>query len=166
GILFEEGTRLGERCRTGSLAETETEFIALDDKIDAFKATLPPIQHKQMLVVHMLCHGATIQLHNALGKDRPVSRNKTLAAARAMADILLQTDVPKVGLLDPILAPLWTSACLVFIADIARQRGSSSLVDRLTGSLNVVIGAMEFFAPHCRLMTSQLEAVRQAYAAA
>jgi hypothetical protein len=57
-----------------------------------------------MLVVHTLAHGATIQLHCPLATDRRTSRSKALLAARATMDILFKIDVPKVGLIDPILA--------------------------------------------------------------
>jgi hypothetical protein len=66
--------------------------------------TLPAIRSKRLLVVHTLCHGAMIQLHRPLARERVVSRAKQLAAARAIVNILKKTDVPKVGLIDPVLA--------------------------------------------------------------
>ncbi|KAJ7921352.1 hypothetical protein B0H13DRAFT_2416594 [Mycena leptocephala] len=165
-ILFEEATRIGTRYRANGSPSNDAEFRFLDQKIDHLTATLPPIQSKHLLVVHTVCHGATIQLHSLLEKERTVSRAKRLAAARAIVDILVKIDVPKVGLIDPILAPLWTSACLVFISSIARQRNGGNQAKVLTESLNILIAAMEVFAPHCRLMTAQLAAVRQAFSGA
>ncbi|KAJ6585909.1 hypothetical protein B0H19DRAFT_1369031 [Mycena capillaripes] len=161
-ILFEEATRIGTRCRANGLPQNDAEFRSVDHKIDSLTAILPPVQSKVMLVIHTLCHGATIQLHGALSKEQKHSRAKQLLAARAMADILLKTDVPKVGLIDPVLAPLWTSACLVFISELGQQRDQQG-VKALTELLNVIIAAMEHFAQHCRLMTAQLDAVRLAY---
>ena len=57
-----------------------------------------------MFVIHNLCHGATIQLHHPFAEERMPSCLKALAAARAIAHILKRTDVPKLGLVDPILA--------------------------------------------------------------
>ncbi|KAJ7921427.1 hypothetical protein B0H13DRAFT_154919 [Mycena leptocephala] len=166
-ILYEEATRIGARYRATGISPKDAEFSFLDRKIDRLAATLPPIQSKHMLLVHTICHGATIQLHSPLETVRMESHTKQLVAARAMVDILLKTDVPNMGLIDPVLAPLWTSACLVFISNIARQQNQDgNQLKALTESLNIVIAAMEFFAPYCRLMTAQLDAVRQAYAGA
>ncbi|KAJ7082306.1 hypothetical protein C8R44DRAFT_652690, partial [Mycena epipterygia] len=118
--------------------------------------SLPSIDSKAMLVVHTLAHGATIQLHSSFAKERMVSRAKALVAARAIVAILGKTDVPKIGLIEPVLAPLWTSTCLVFIAEIDRQRnqgGANQLNPKnLEDSLDVVIATMQHFAPKCRLM--------------
>ncbi|KAJ7186533.1 hypothetical protein C8R46DRAFT_1273187 [Mycena filopes] len=171
GILYSEATRIGARYRASSglpvTSDTDTEFHALDGKIDAFIPTLPSVLHsKAMLVVHTLAHGATIQLHRDLDARGNL---KVRGAAGAIVDLLATTDIPNIGIIDPVLAPLWTSACLVFIAEIkhAREDGENSAEsESLRDSLKSVIAAMEVFAPHCRLMEVQLEAVRSAYAAA
>ncbi|KAJ7479215.1 hypothetical protein FB451DRAFT_175074 [Mycena latifolia] len=185
GILFETATRLAARYRTskapdwrvvdlvdygatGGISRTDPEFAGLDRKIDAFNAALPAIQSKVMLVVHTLAHVATIQLYNPLIQDHASARAKSLSAARAIAEILVKTDIPKVGLIDPVLAPLWTSTCRVFINEITRRRaqGAANHTQGMMESLNVVIAAMQIFAPQCRLTTAQLETVRQVYNAA
>ncbi|KAJ7437288.1 hypothetical protein B0H11DRAFT_2362125 [Mycena galericulata] len=164
-ILFEEATRLAARYRATGITPHDPEFSKLDRHIDAFRLGLPSIQSKEMLVIHTLGHGATIQLHNALVSERMASRAKTLVASQSIVDILKQTDVPKIGLIDPVLAPLWTNACLVFIAEISRQQNQHgpTQIKSLTNSLNVIIATMEVFAPHGRLMTAQLDVVRLAY---
>ncbi|KAJ7625939.1 Zn(2)-Cys(6) binuclear cluster domain-containing protein [Roridomyces roridus] len=167
GVLFEEATRLATRYRM--LKQFESALATLDRKIDAFKTTLPAVQCRDMLVVHMLAHGATIHLHKALAHQNMGSRVKALEAARAMAGVLRQIDVQRIGLIDPVLAPLWTSACLTFISEIKRGRqrmhdaASPSQIQAMTGALHTVIGVMEFFAPFCRLMDVQLAAVRLSY---
>lgn len=127
-ILYEEATRIGARYRASTLSAHSTglvahkyfaagispkdaEFSFLDRKIDRLAATLPPIQSKHMLLVHTICHGATIQLHSPLETVRMESHTKQLVAARAMVDILLKTDVPNMGLIDPVLA-----VCLSMLA--------------------------------------------------
>ncbi|KAJ7744218.1 Zn(2)-Cys(6) binuclear cluster domain-containing protein [Mycena olivaceomarginata] len=169
GILYEEATRLGGRCRSGGLSPNDPEFTALDRKIDAFTPTLPPIQSQQMLLVHTLSHCATIQLHEPLTNTNVGSRTKTLVAARAVVDIHARTEMipkPMLGLLEPAVAPLWTTTCLAFIAEIDLQRHEdrgTNGVEMLKDCVDRIIAAMEFFAPRCRLMTAQLEAVRRAY---
>ncbi|KAJ7351356.1 hypothetical protein DFH08DRAFT_1078404 [Mycena albidolilacea] len=169
GILYEEATRLGGRCRSGGLSPNDPEFTALDRKIDAFTPTLPPIQSQQMLLVHTLSHCATIQLHEPLTNTNAGSRTKTLVAARAVVDIHARTEMipkPMLGLLEPAVAPLWTATCLAFITEIDRQRHEdrgTNTVEMLKDCVDRIIAAMEFFAPGCRLMTAQLEAVRRAY---
>ncbi|KAF8206876.1 hypothetical protein K438DRAFT_1963185 [Mycena galopus ATCC 62051] len=165
-ILYQEATRLGARYRSSGIRPNDPEFVALDRKIDAFTPTLPTIHSKKMHVVHMLVRGATIQLHDPLVRSVG-SRTKTLVAARAVVDILAHTDIPKMGYIDPVLAPLWTTICLVFIAEIKHHRTQQSTknptTEQLEDCVDRVIAAMENFAPHCRLMTAQLEAVYQTY---
>ncbi|KAF7348788.1 Zn(2)-C6 fungal-type domain-containing protein [Mycena venus] len=163
GILFEAATRLGARYRGNSLSRSDTELGALDRRIDAFAAALPPVQSKAMLVIHTLAHGATIKLHEPLANDHAFARNKALTAARAIVDILVKTDVPKVGVIDPVLAPLWTACCRVLIAEIMRRRAQGGHTKSVTDALNIVIAAMQIFAPDSRLITTQLENIRQAY---
>ncbi|KAJ7479728.1 Zn(2)-Cys(6) binuclear cluster domain-containing protein [Mycena latifolia] len=170
GILFEEAARLGARFRASGTppSDSDAEVRALDSRIDAFKPALPAIHCKGMLVVHMLAHGATIQLHGPRASGHIASRAKALVAARATVDILSNIDVPKIGLIDPVLAPLWTSTCLVFLAELERERPrprgqqETAHAKSLKAALGTVIATMEVFAPHCRLMTAQLDAVRNA----
>ncbi|KAJ7456095.1 Zn(2)-Cys(6) binuclear cluster domain-containing protein [Mycena latifolia] len=169
-ILFEEAARLGARYRTSGAppSDFDAEFRALDSRIDVFKPMLPPIRCKGMLVVHTLGHGATIQLHRPLAPERIASRAKVLVAARAIVDILSTIDVPKIGLIDPVLAPLWTSTCLVFLSELERERQrrrgqqETAHAKSLKAALGTVIATMQVFAPHCRLMSAQLDAVRNA----
>ncbi|KAJ6506786.1 Zn(2)-Cys(6) binuclear cluster domain-containing protein [Mycena sanguinolenta] len=164
GVLYGEATRVSARYRSGDISSDDPEFNALDRKIEAIILSLPPIQSKRSLVVHTLAHGAAMVLHNALTDISVGSRTKTLIAARAVVDILARADIPNMGMIDPVLAPLWTTTCLAFIAEMGNQESNTSArVEQLKSSLDRVVAAMENFAPHCRLMTVQLEAVRQAY---
>ncbi|KAJ7473914.1 hypothetical protein B0H11DRAFT_2429868, partial [Mycena galericulata] len=83
-ILFEEATRLAARYRATGITPHDPEFSKLDRHIDAFRLGLPSIQSKEMLVIHTLGHGATIQLHNALVSERMASRAKTLVASQSI----------------------------------------------------------------------------------
>ncbi|KAJ6626245.1 hypothetical protein B0H10DRAFT_1999436 [Mycena sp. CBHHK59/15] len=164
GILFEQATALAARYRAGGIPGNDPEFGVVDTKIDTFKAILPPVQSKYILVVHSLSNVATIQLHDPFVSQNMFSRNKTLSAARFIADLLTKVDVQNLGHIDPVLAPLWTSTCLVFIAELAQQGANHT--KGLMDSFKIVVAAMQVFAPHCRLMTAQLAAVRQAYSSA
>ncbi|KAJ7846570.1 hypothetical protein B0H14DRAFT_2584029 [Mycena olivaceomarginata] len=90
---------------------------------------------------------------------------------------------PNTGLLEPAVAPLWTTNYLTFLAEIDRQRHE----DRETNTVEMLkcvdrlIAAMGFFGPRCRLLNgscfpvwavaltgvvssaAQLEALRRAY---
>ncbi|KAF7341874.1 Zn(2)-C6 fungal-type domain-containing protein [Mycena sanguinolenta] len=163
-VLYEEATRVSARYRSGGIPLDDPEFSALDRKIDEFTSSLPAIQSKRMLMVHTLARGATILLHNALTTMSVGSRTKTLVSARAVVDILARTDIPNMGIIDPALAPLWTTTCLAFITEMGdRESNTAARLEQLKSCLDRVVAAMENFAPHCRLMAVQLEAVRQAY---
>ncbi|KAJ6603605.1 Zn(2)-Cys(6) binuclear cluster domain-containing protein [Mycena vulgaris] len=168
GILFESATRLGARYRAHGIPRNDPEFAGLDRKIDTFTAALPAIQSKALMVVHTLAHVASIQLHKPLVKEHAFARTKALASARSVVDILVKTDIPKVGLIDPVLAPLWASTSFVIISEIGRRRGQGGAnhTQGMVDSLNTVIAAMQIFAPQSRLTAAQLESVRQAYNAA
>ncbi|KAJ7026641.1 hypothetical protein C8F04DRAFT_106341 [Mycena alexandri] len=163
-ILYAEASRMGAHYRATGVSPNSAESSSLDQILDELKLKLSPVQSKRMFVVHTLCHGATIQLHNSMTKERVASRARCLVAARAVVDILLNTDMPKIGVLDPVLAPLWTSVCMVFLTEIARQSNGNGgrAPSVLTESLDIVVAAMQFSAAHCRLMALQLDVVRRA----
>ncbi|KAJ7859293.1 hypothetical protein B0H14DRAFT_2351158 [Mycena olivaceomarginata] len=102
GILFEAATRLGARYH--GISRSDSELGALDRRIDVFAAALPPVQSKILLIVHTLAHGATIRLHEPLANNHSFARTKALSAACAISNILLKTDVPKVGVIDPVIS--------------------------------------------------------------
>ncbi|KAJ6600172.1 hypothetical protein B0H10DRAFT_2196410 [Mycena sp. CBHHK59/15] len=156
GILFEQATALAARYRAGGIPGNDPEFGVVDTKIDTFKAILPPVQSKYILVVHSLSNVATIQLHNPFVNQNMFSHNKTLSAARSIVDLLTKVNVQNIGLINPVLAPLWTSTCLVFIAELAQQGANHT--KGLMDSFKIAVAAMQVFAPHCRLMTAQLAA--------
>ncbi|KAJ6450383.1 Zn(2)-Cys(6) binuclear cluster domain-containing protein [Mycena sanguinolenta] len=162
GILFEAATRLGAQYRANGISQSDTNLGNLERRIDAFVAALGPVQSKAMLVVHTLAHGATIRLHEPLANNHGFARTKALSAARAIVEILVKTDVPKVGVIDPVLAPLWTSCCRILIAEIVRRRAQGGHTQGLNDGLNIVIAAMQIFATDCRLITIQLEIIRRA----
>ncbi|KAJ6538130.1 hypothetical protein B0H19DRAFT_1038373 [Mycena capillaripes] len=170
GILFQVATRLGARYRASKphngISRNDSELGSLDRRIDTFATTLPPVQSKPMLFIHTLTHGATIRLHEPLANDHAFARTKVLSAARAIVDILVKTDIPKVGVIDPVLAPLWTSACEVLIAEVVRRRAQGANTQVLIEALNIVIAAMQHFMSDSRLMGVQLETIRRAHNAA
>ncbi|KAJ7155685.1 Zn(2)-Cys(6) binuclear cluster domain-containing protein [Mycena filopes] len=168
GILFEHATRLGARYRASKVFSRtdDTDLRALDHRIGGFVGALPPVQSKHLLLVHTLAHAATIRLHEPLANEHGFARTKALAAARAIVDILMKTDVPKVGAIDPVLGPLWSSACRVLIAEVLRRRAQGQNTQGIIDGLNIVISAMQVFAPDTRLVATQLETVRRAYTSA
>ncbi|KAJ6482280.1 hypothetical protein C8R47DRAFT_1217936 [Mycena vitilis] len=152
GVLLEAATRLAGRFRASGISQNEDALVALTGRIDSFAAALPPVQSKNMLVVHTIVHGANIRLHEPLANDHLCARSNVLSAARAIVDILVKTDIPKLGAIDPVLASLWTCACNVFIAELVRRRAHGEPTQGITDGLQVVIATMQHLAGDFRLM--------------
>ncbi|KAJ6476512.1 hypothetical protein C8R47DRAFT_1199035 [Mycena vitilis] len=163
GVLLEAATRLAARFRASGIAQNEDELVALTGRIDSFAAALPPVQSKDMLVIHTIVHGANIRLHEPLVNDHLCARSSVLSAARAIVDILVKTDIPKLGVIDPVLAPLWTCTCNVLIAEVVRRRAQGEPTQGTIDGLKVVIATMQNFAGDFRFIATQLESVRRAY---
>ncbi|KAJ7679514.1 hypothetical protein DFH06DRAFT_1415732 [Mycena polygramma] len=163
GVLLEAATRLAGRFRASGIAQNEDELVALTGRIDSFAVALPPVQSKDMLVIHTIVHGANIRLHEPLVNDHLCARSNVLSAARAIVDILVKTDVPKLGVIDPVLAPLWACTCNVLIAEVVRRRAQGEPPQGIIDGLKVVIATMQNFAGDFRLIATQLESVRRAY---
>ncbi|KAJ6564874.1 hypothetical protein DFH09DRAFT_1278740 [Mycena vulgaris] len=166
GILFESATRLGARYRAHGIPRNDPEFARLDRKIDTFIAALPAIQSKALMMVHTLAHVASIQLHKPLVKEHAFAWTQALASACSVVDILVKTDIVKVGLIDPALAPtIHTDSAtmgvhmFVIISENSRRRaqGGTNHTQGMVDSLNTVIATMQIFAPQCRLMSTSLE---------
>ncbi|KAJ7433692.1 hypothetical protein B0H11DRAFT_1939284 [Mycena galericulata] len=102
GILFEHATRLAARS-PGDL-QFDAEVDSLDRRIEAFIATLPrpAVDSKIMMIVHIVAHVSTIRLHHSPGHT--FGGNKALSAARSVVGILVATNIPGLGVVDPILA--------------------------------------------------------------
>ncbi|KAK7036191.1 Zn(2)-C6 fungal-type domain-containing protein [Favolaschia claudopus] len=164
-LFFEEASRLSAQYRSGGISPEDREFLSLNRTIDVFIRALPSIDSKRMFVVHNLAYGAVMQLNEPLMLVNPTSFTKILLAARAIVSVLAGTDIPNVGLIDPILAPVWTTASLAFVTEIERRGNHDAndpAIEHIQRHLSTVISTMENFAPHCRLMALQLEAVKKA----
>ncbi|KAJ6549495.1 hypothetical protein B0H10DRAFT_1288223 [Mycena sp. CBHHK59/15] len=177
GILFEQASRLASQYRLTMGTEHAHQFFAffnsMDNLIEKFKVTLPAMQShptREMLVVHSLVHVATVQLHNRFVVDIPSSRVLELSAAHSIVADLSIVDVNEFGYIDPIMGILWMATCQVLVAELARlrrRRPLNTLVpsdeQSLIDAVESVLAAMHVFAPTCRLMDSQLNAMRQTY---
>ncbi|KAJ7641012.1 hypothetical protein FB45DRAFT_1124327 [Roridomyces roridus] len=160
GVLSERTSRLVSQYSQAFDLRVEAEVTTLDARIDAFKAALPPVQSKAMMVVHMLAHVCTIQLHTSslaanMDSLSPLwGRNKALAAARGVVDVLANVDVPRLGAVDPVLAILWSSTCLVLIRELGHAKSSRSQhqTNCVVESFKVVIAAMQICAAGSRVM--------------
>jgi hypothetical protein len=65
---------------------------------------LPGVLSPALLVVHILAHLATIQLHAPLTNYHESSRTTALSAARTVSDILANTEITNVAGFDAVLA--------------------------------------------------------------
>lgn len=106
----------------------QSRFIALDNRIEQFKAALPSLSHatsmrpdvvRSLLTIHTLCHCATVQLHLPLSHERHPSNDKALAAANTAASMLQGIPVPQLIYVDPIMGvgldAFETSSYLIFV---------------------------------------------------
>ena len=89
----------------------QSQFVALDNRIDHFKATLPSLAQatsmrpdvvRHLITIHMMCHCATIQLHTPFAQSHQPSHNKIIAAANMAASSLQTIPVPQLIYVDPI----------------------------------------------------------------
>ncbi|KAJ7486163.1 Zn(2)-Cys(6) binuclear cluster domain-containing protein [Mycena galericulata] len=176
-ILFEQASRLASQYRPNMSNEQLNQFYvsfnSIDTLIEGFKRLLPTVHlesTREMFVVHSLVHVATIQLHNPFGVDIEASRLRELAAARAVVADIAQVPVNDFVYIDPIMGTLFMATCQVFMAELVQYRRHRSLHGpvpeeerSLMDEIETVLAVMNVFAPNCRLMDSQLNAMRQMY---
>ncbi|KAJ7315388.1 hypothetical protein DFH08DRAFT_1086911 [Mycena albidolilacea] len=161
--LHDAATKLSARDR---IAWHDPELATLDKEIDRFVAALPEVLSPPLLVVHVLAHLATIQLHAPLTNYHESSRTTALSAARSVSDILVNTEITNVAGFDAVLAPLLSTTTLVFIAEISRRlrEGATYRVQVLRTQLETVIQAMQQFAHHSPLIVAPALALRPIWA--
>ncbi|KAJ6530387.1 Zn(2)-Cys(6) binuclear cluster domain-containing protein [Mycena vulgaris] len=176
-ILFEQASRLASQYRPNMSSEQLNQFYvsfrSIDTLIEGFKLLLPTVHlhsAREMLVVHSLVNVAIIQLHNPFAVDIEASRLRELAAAQAVVTDLGQVLVNDFVYIDPIMGTLLMATCQVFVAELARCRrhrplGSAVPPEErlLMDAVETVLAVMNVFAPSCRLMDSQLNAMQQIY---
>ncbi|KAJ7288124.1 Zn(2)-Cys(6) binuclear cluster domain-containing protein [Mycena rebaudengoi] len=173
-ILFEQASRLASHYRPNMTPEQINEFNILfnsmESLIEGFKLGLPEVQNREMLLVHALAHVATIQLHNPFAVENPVSRIRELTAADAVVADLGKVDVNSFVFIDPIMGTLWMATCQVFVTELIRSRSQRPLntpvphdEQGFINAIETVLAVMNVFSPNCRLMDSQLNAMRQMY---
>ncbi|KAJ7196645.1 hypothetical protein GGX14DRAFT_574713 [Mycena pura] len=108
-------------------------FESLDALLDEFTRSLPRgtgTEHggrgvggdmplRSLVVTRCLAHTAVIRLHAHRIHTSRASPGKCLAAARAVAEAYPVPASPQRRHIDPIMGILWTTACEVFIAELA-----------------------------------------------
>ncbi|KAJ7839986.1 Zn(2)-Cys(6) binuclear cluster domain-containing protein [Mycena olivaceomarginata] len=176
-ILFEQASRLAAQYRSDMTTEQLTQFYgsfnSIDTLIEDFKIRLSTVgsySPREMFVIHSLVHVARIQLHNPFVVEMDVSRLRVLDSARLIVVSLAQVQVNEFVYIDPIMGTLLMATCQVFVAELGRSkrhRPSSSSVSpeerSLISSIETVLAVMTLFGSDCRLMQSQLIAMRRLY---
>ncbi|KAK1223888.1 hypothetical protein PQX77_013222 [Marasmius sp. AFHP31] len=131
-ILFSRATSLANSARNANRNDhTEMERLIsclnhLDQLIDSF--TSPPAVSSPLgVLTRTLAYASTIQLHAAFADSNARSHNKSVAAARAAADLVSLVPVPNPGsgttvVLNPMLAVLWGIVGRVLAREIGRIR--------------------------------------------
>lgn len=135
-FLFERATRLASQWASGKYQSDEpfpscctdhiqadnafqTRFLYLENRIEQFKQALPSIERvdparldviRSLLLVHTLCHCATIKLHTPLDQNDITINSRTLQAAVSAVRVLQLVNVNGITYINPILAvSLWNS---------------------------------------------------------
>ncbi|KAJ7645226.1 Zn(2)-Cys(6) binuclear cluster domain-containing protein [Mycena polygramma] len=176
-ILFEQASRLASQYRPDMSRNQLNQFYAsfnfIDTLIEGFKISLPAVHAhstREMLVLNCLVQVATIQLHNPFVVEMDASRRRVLDSARAIVADLEQVSVNDFLFIDPIMGTLLMATCQIFIAELGRfrrHRPSNASVaaeeTALKDAIDTVLAVMNFFAPRCLLMESQLVAMQQLY---
>ncbi|CAK5271706.1 unnamed protein product [Mycena citricolor] len=144
-ILLDLSAQIGARVRAGAVLPSDTSVSSLSRTIEAFGSTLPPVQSRDGLVIHTLVYSATIKLFEALSDRHSQARGRVLAATRSIVELLVKADLPQLGVIDPILAPLWASAAQVIVSEITRRRAESGDTQSLVEAIGIVVAAMRLF---------------------
>ncbi len=93
-------------------ADLSVQVLALDNRIEQFRLTLPSLNYvtnlppdrlRCLLVIYTLCYCATLQLHEPLDPVLDIESSRSLAAANAAVDLLRVINAPALGHVDPIL---------------------------------------------------------------
>ncbi|KAJ6550167.1 hypothetical protein B0H19DRAFT_1265027 [Mycena capillaripes] len=176
-ILFHQASRLASQYRPNMNHDQANDFYrsfnSIDTVIEGLKSSLPTVHMhstRTMLLIHSLVHVATIQLHNPFVGEGDVSRFRVLDSARAIVTALAQVPVNEFVFIDPIMGTLLMATCQVFVTELGRarrHRPSNGIISQgeraLVDAIDTVLAVMNVFAPRCRLMESQLIAMRQIY---
>ncbi|KAJ7058535.1 hypothetical protein C8F01DRAFT_1255685 [Mycena amicta] len=161
-VLFEIAARLENGHRT-------IEHDTLRLKLASFSRVLDDCsdtQAQQAFVGYMLIQGTTIQLNRFSDTTSTLlpRRDEAIIAAQNIGQRLAATDATTLGPLDPVLAPIWTSAALILVQEIRarKARAQSTNYDDLNASLGIILRTMEYFAPQFAFMRIQYEKVQSA----
>ena len=100
-------------------ADSRAQVEALETRIQQFMQGLPRLgevepsrvdRAREFLVIHTLCHCATVQLHASREQPPVIDTSRSLAAANAAADALRIVDVARLRFVDPILGVNFSTA--------------------------------------------------------
>ncbi|KAI0923721.1 hypothetical protein AcV5_009194 [Taiwanofungus camphoratus] len=177
-FLFERATRLASQWASADNA-FQTRFLYLENRIEQFKQALPSIERvdparldviRSLLLVHTLCHCATIKLHTPLDQNDITINSRTLQAAVSAVRVLQLVNVNGITYINPILANLWTTITQVIILGVRTSRSANTvgtsapaLPDQrmLLASMNLVQLAMERCAERSPSIRHQRTAIQQ-----
>ncbi|KII84421.1 hypothetical protein PLICRDRAFT_78790, partial [Plicaturopsis crispa FD-325 SS-3] len=132
--LFERANNLSLRWKPNMPRdEADTfygQFSVLDTLIEKFIAALQPLNDgsvtptmvRSLLVTHTLAHAATMQLYRIFSYNNTNPNHQCLRAATAAAGLLDFVNLHELGVINPIMSPIWSSLCLTLIEEISRLR--------------------------------------------
>ncbi|KAI0343315.1 hypothetical protein BDW22DRAFT_1267164 [Trametopsis cervina] len=142
----------------GNGPDFQATISALDTSIEAFKHTLPPLQRPSqssgdtahmLLLIHAICHCASIQLHRPFLNRSSTSLTRCLTAANTTIRVMHSLEVHNLGIVNPVIGVLASTASDALILGIRSIRSSRAAWAATTA----VPGEEQFFVALNQLCT-------------
>ncbi|KAJ6621458.1 hypothetical protein B0H10DRAFT_987588 [Mycena sp. CBHHK59/15] len=160
-------------------------YKILDDTIDKFRNAvmsldiLPsaaPSKHRTLLVGRSVAHAATIQLHGTFAEANHHSKQKCLAAARSIIDLIggVNFSPDNFAYINTIMGTIWVAACQVVVDQIAtlkllRPAWAPDVATPAESELNATLDkgfiVISHFAGTCSFMNYQITKIQEVYSA-
>ncbi|KAF7347336.1 Zn(2)-C6 fungal-type domain-containing protein [Mycena venus] len=169
-VLWERANSLAARWDPEMRAQDSRDFFSafntLDEHIENFRRTVTRLAaegscDRPIIVGCFIAHAATITLHAPFASDG-VSRHKSIAAATAVLVAAADMKLEGVGYINPIVGPVWATACRVVVEEI-RVRDGNHDTDELASVFARGFAAMRMYAESCPLMYYHIQKIQDAY---
>lgn len=138
--------------------EYSASFDALDEQIADLRRAATPLpaqrpRNRTLVVGCSIAHAAAIQLHAPLAPTSADSKRKCVDAATAVLDVVAHADIEDAAYIDPIIAPVWSTACRIAMDEL-RTRRELGCAEALVAVFERALAAMRPFADSCALMST------------
>ncbi|KAJ7762380.1 Zn(2)-Cys(6) binuclear cluster domain-containing protein [Mycena maculata] len=166
-ILWEQANSLAACWKPNMRIQDSREFFAafstLDARITDFRRAAAASaaywqnpSNRTLLVGCSIAHASAIQLHAPLVTAIPQSNRKCADAATAVLDVIAHADLAGAAYINPIIAPVWATACRIAVDEIRVRQELVTVFER-------ALATMRPFAGSCVLIQYHVEKVQEAY---